>query len=359
MARVASKPLLGPGSAAWQQRAFHIIFEADTPAGRGFDLGLLAMIVLSVLVVSLETVQSYARLYGPWFRLLEWTITVAFTLEYFLRLAIVSSPGRYALSFFGLVDLLSIIPTYLSLVISGSQYLSVVRALRLLRVFRVLKLTHFIDEGSVLAHALVASRHKIAVFLFTVVNAVIVIGAIMYLVEGPEHGFTSIPVSIYWAIVTLTTVGYGDIAPQTQLGQIIACVVMILGYGIIAVPTGIVTVELSQQGREERALRERARGRCCQACGQPLPGDESSLPQRPVLPAQYLHSNAEVGDAVGQDGCGQSSSGARGGGIDHPGQGSCQPVVMQHAKRQRREQHGHRGQATDFHLLEGPPLQSP
>lgn len=301
MAGLSSKRALGPGTAVWQQRAYRIVFESDTVAGWAFDLGLLALIVLSVLVVSLETVQAYARQFGPWFHILEWTITVAFTLEYGLRLIIVNQPRKYAFSFFGVVDFLSIVPAYLSLVVSGSQYLSVVRALRLLRVFRILKLTNFVEEGSVLARALLASRHKIAVFLFTVVNAVIVIGALMYLVEGPEHGFTSIPVSIYWAIVTLTTVGYGDIAPQTQLGQVIACVVMILGYGIIAVPTGIVTVELSQYGREEKAAQARLQGRCCQACGQPLPDVKGASPQRPVLPAQDLHGDAQVGDGVGHD----------------------------------------------------------
>lgn len=261
---------LGPGSAAWQQRLYDIVFESESLTGKVFDLSLLALIVLSVVVVCLETVSSYALLYGRWFRILEWVITLSFTAEYLLRLAIVNRPRKYIFSFFGLVDLLAIVPTYLSLFVSGSQYLSVVRALRLLRVFRILKLTNFVAEGSVLAHALIASRHKIGIFMFTVSNAVIVIGAIMYLIEGPEHGFTSIPVSIYWAIVTLTTVGYGDIAPQTHSGQIVASIVMILGYGIIAVPTGIVTVELSQIGREDRLTQTRDE-HFCHACGQPLP----------------------------------------------------------------------------------------
>jgi len=270
---------LGPGRAPWQVYLYDIIFESESPSGRAFDIVLMLLIVVSVGVVCLETVNAYFVLYGRWFRIVEWVITLCFTLEYLTRIAVVNRPRKYIFSFFGVVDLLSTIPTYLSLILSGSHYLSVVRALRLLRVFRVFKLTSYVTEGSVLASALVASRQKIAVFMFTILNAVIVVGTVMYLVEGAENGFTSIPVSIYWAIVTLTTVGYGDIAPQTQLGQVLASVVMILGYGIIAVPTGIVTVELSHMGKTGRTTQC---GRCrrdghegdayfCKYCGQELP----------------------------------------------------------------------------------------
>lgn len=280
------RPPLGPGAAPWQAYLYDVIFESESPQGRAFDILLLFLIIVSVVVVCLETVSAYSLLYGRWFRAIEWVITVSFTVEYFARIAVVNRPRKYIFSFFGVVDLLSMIPTYLSLFIDGSHYLSVVRALRLLRVFRVFKLTSYVAEGSVLAAALVASRQKIAVFMFTIINAVIVVGTIMYLVEGPEHGFTSIPVSIYWAIVTLTTVGYGDIAPKTQLGQIIASVVMILGYGIIAVPTGIVTVELSHMGRTGRKTqcrlcrREGHEGDACfcKYCGQEL--SQEAAPSR-------------------------------------------------------------------------------
>lgn len=279
-----SRPPLGPGPAPWQAYLYDIIFESESPKGRAFDIVLMILIVLSVAVVCLETVEAYFVLYGRWFRIVEWVITICFTLEYFARIAVVNRPRKYMFSFFGVVDLLSTVPTYLSLFLSGTHYLSVVRALRLLRAFRVFKLTSYVTEGSVLASALVASRQKIAVFMFTIVNAVVVVGTVMYLVEGPEHGFTSIPISIYWAIVTLTTVGYGDIAPQTQLGQMIASVVMILGYGIIAVPTGIVTVELSHMGKTGRRTQC---GRCrrdghegdayfCKYCGEELSQEASA-----------------------------------------------------------------------------------
>jgi voltage-gated potassium channel len=223
-----------------------IIFEADTPAGKAFDIGLMGTIILSVLVVMLESVASIRQHYGPALWTLEWSFTIAFTLEYLLRLSCVGQPLRYARSFYGVVDVLAILPTYVSLVVPGTHYLLVIRTLRILRVFRVFKLVQYWSEGCTLARALRASHRKIVVFLSVVLILVIIIGAFMYLIEGEPHGFTSIPRSMYWAIVTLTTVGYGDIAPATALGQTLAALVMILGYGILAVPTGIVTAELAR-----------------------------------------------------------------------------------------------------------------
>ncbi len=222
-----------------------IIFEADTPAGKVFDVVLMVLIVLSVIAVILESVASIDAKYGPWLRTFEWIVTILFTIEYLLRLYCVGKPAQYARSFFGIVDLLSILPTYLSLIIPGAQSFMVIRALRLLRVFRVLKLGHFVGEARELRAALRASARKIIVFLGAVLTLVVIVGSMMYLIEGEANGFTNIPVSIYWAVVTMTTVGYGDIAPQTPLGKILASAIMIMGYGIIAVPTGIVSVELA------------------------------------------------------------------------------------------------------------------
>jgi voltage-gated potassium channel len=250
----------GPHS-GWRARIHTVIFEADTRAGKAFDVALMVTIGLSVLAVLLESVVSLRVRYGGWLRAAEWTFTILFTLEYALRLLCVSRPLRYARSFFGLVDLLAIVPTYLSALLPGAQALAVIRALRILRVFRVLKLATYVSEGEELMRALQASRRKIAVFLFTVGSLVVIFGAIMYLVEGPETGFTSIPIGIYWAIVTLTTVGYGDISPQTPLGQAIASCIMVLGYGIIAVPTGIVTAELA------RGAVGPVSTQACPACG--------------------------------------------------------------------------------------------
>jgi voltage-gated potassium channel len=226
-----------------------VIFESDTPAGRAFDIGLLIAIFVSVVAVMLESVAGIRREYGGVLRAVEWTVTVLFTIEYVLRLVSVDRPWQYARSFFGVVDLLAIAPTYLSLVVPEAHALMVIRAIRLLRVFRILKLAHFLDEAHVLVGALRASRRKITVFLGGIVTIVVIVGALMYLIEGEEHGFTSIPISMYWAIVTMTTVGYGDLAPRTPLGQLLAALLMILGYGIIAVPTGIVSVELAHAGR--------------------------------------------------------------------------------------------------------------
>jgi voltage-gated potassium channel len=232
--------------ARWKRIAHEVIFEADTAAGRAFDVALFIAIVASVLVVMLESVEGIRREHEGLLRALEWAFTAAFTIEYVLRLASVGRPLRYATSFFGIVDLLSIVPSYASLLLPGAQAMLAIRALRLLRVFRVLKLGHFVDEAQQLRSALRASGRKITVFLGAVVTIVVMMGSVMYFVEGAESGFTSIPTSIYWAIVTMTTVGYGDIAPQTWIGQTLAALLMIAGYGIIAVPTGIVSVELAQ-----------------------------------------------------------------------------------------------------------------
>jgi len=231
---------------SWQEKLHSIIFEAETPAGKLFDVLLIISILASVIVVMLDSVSVVNTRYDRQLNFLEWLFTLLFTVEYILRLLCVGRPLSYATSFYGIVDLLAIIPTYLSVLIPGTEFLLVIRVLRILRIFRVLKLVQYISEATLLLKALHASRRKITVFLFTVLALVVILGSLMYLIEGAENGFTSIPRSIYWAIVTLTTVGYGNIAPQTSLGQILAAFVMILGYSIIAVPTGIVTVELSR-----------------------------------------------------------------------------------------------------------------
>jgi voltage-gated potassium channel len=235
-----------------QLRLHEIIFEADTPAGRWFDILLIVTILLSVVVVMLDSVIAIHHNYRKLLYGLEWIFTLLFTLEYILRLSCVGRPLCYATSFYGLVDLLAILPTYLSLFLPGAQYLLVIRILRILRIFRIFKLVQYIQEARVLGAALRESRRKITVFLFTVLTLVIVFGSIIYLIEGPKNGFTSIPRSIYWAIVTLTTVGYGDIFPKTAIGQFVASLVMILGYAIIAVPTGIVTMALSKVKQKEK-----------------------------------------------------------------------------------------------------------
>ena len=225
----------------WRERLHEVIFEADTPAGRFFDLSLLVAIALSVAGVLLEYGAAKREAHGHTLRIVEWALTIGFTVEYVLRLVAVDRPWRYAVSFYGIVDLLAILPTYLALLLPVTQPFMVIRGIRLLRVFRVLKAAQFLREAELLVTALRASRRKITVAL--------IMGTLMYVVEGEAHGFTSIPRSLYWAIVTMTTVGYGDIAPRTPLGQLLAAALMILGYSIIAVPTGIVSAELMQAAR--------------------------------------------------------------------------------------------------------------
>ena len=226
-----------------------IIYEADTPEGKLFDVLLLFLILLSVFVVMLDSTAVFHAKYRYLFDVIEWIITVLFSIEYALRIIVVKKPLKYITSFFGIIDLLSILPQYLSFFFINSSSLAALRALRLLRVFRILKLTRFIGESNFLWRSLKASRAKIGVFLFTVFILSIIFGTIMYLVEGEENGFSSIPESIYWTIVTLTTVGYGDIFPGTAIGKFIASIIMIMGYGIIAVPTGIVSAEMAQKRR--------------------------------------------------------------------------------------------------------------
>jgi voltage-gated potassium channel len=231
-----------------RQKLYEIIFEADTPAGKWFDVGLLILIIISIIVVMLETVEGLNVTYGYLFDKIEWIITILFTLEYFLRIWTIKRPSAYIFSFYGIIDFLSTIPKYLAILFAGANILIALRALRLLRVFKILKLSPFVGESQSLMVALKASRAKISVFLLAVLILTLILGTIMYMVElGQGSGFDNIPKSVYWAIVTLTTVGYGDIAPVTPLGQLIAAMVMILGYGIIAVPTGIVSAEYSHQ----------------------------------------------------------------------------------------------------------------
>lgn len=225
-----------------------IVFGTNTRAGRRFDVVLLWIILFSVLVVMLESVPEYGERFSAEFGVIEWIITIIFTIEYFLRIWISPRPLRYIFSFWGVIDLLSILPTYLSLFISGYHYLLMVRIFRLLRVFRIFKLARFSAEAKILREALKSSLHKISIFLMAVVAIVTILGTIMYVVEGGEEGFTSIPQSIYWAVVTVTTVGYGDMVPHTVIGQFISSIAMITGYAIIAVPTGIVTVAMARSG---------------------------------------------------------------------------------------------------------------
>jgi voltage-gated potassium channel len=269
-----------PAGGALRQRVYKIIFEADTPQGKLFDMLLLAAIMSSVLVVSLDSVASYRRDHRLELQIAEWVFTVLFSVEFVLRLISVRRPLRYVFSFFGMVDLLSILPSYLSLLFPGAQSFLAVRVLRLLRVFRVLKLGRYVSESQLLLRAIKNSRHKITVFLSTVLMIVVVVGAAMYLIEGTENGFTSIPRSMYWAIVTLTTVGYGDITPQTVPGQILSSFLMIMGYGLIAIPTGIVTAELTGVERSAPVTTRtcpscvteghRKDARFCRNCGEPL-----------------------------------------------------------------------------------------
>ncbi|WP_405382415.1 ion transporter [Maribacter sp. LLG6340-A2] len=235
----------------WQNKLHEIIYEADTPMGKLFDIILFILIIFSIILIMLESVKSIDQEYHRVLLILEWVITIFFTIEYIARIICIKKPSKYIFSFYGIIDFLSTIPLYLSYIFAGSQVLLAVRAFRLLRVFRILKLVQFLGEASQLKNALKASRAKITVFLFAVLIVAVMMGTLMYMVEGDEAGFTSIPTSIYWTIVTLTTVGYGDIAPITPSGQFIATIIMLLGYGIIAVPTGIVTAEFGRQTRDK------------------------------------------------------------------------------------------------------------
>ncbi len=272
--------------AAWRTSLYVVIFGHETPAGRAFDVALIVAILASVLAVMLDSVGSIQQRFGSLLYAAEWGFTILFTIEYLLRLACNPRPLKYATSFFGVIDLLAILPTYLGIFFPGSRYLVVIRILRVLRVFRILKLVQYIGEADHLMSALRSSRRKVAVFLLTVLTLVVILGSLMYLVEGSEHGIDSIPRGVYWAIVTLTTVGYGDISPETPLGQALASVVMIMGYAIIAVPTGIITVELGRA--QHRQVGQRTCSQCgkeqhdsdaryCKVCGGVLAASDSAV----------------------------------------------------------------------------------
>ncbi len=245
-----------------RKKLHDIIYESNTLAGKAFDVSLLVLILGSILVVMFDSVDKWHRNYGDVFFILEWVFTIIFTIEYILRLIVIKKPLKYVFSFLGLFDLLAIIPSYLSIIFVGAQSLLVLRALRLLRVFRIFKLTHFLSEMQFLGVAIKGSLRKISIFMMVVLMLVIILGSIMYLVEKGEHGFSSIPDSIYWAIVTITTVGYGDISPVTPAGKFVASIIMLMGYGIIAVPTGIVTTEMALAMRKKDEKHE-----ACPKCG--------------------------------------------------------------------------------------------
>ena len=265
--KLFSTPQLNPASEdGWRKRWFDIIHRHDTPASRAFDVALVLTIIASVLVIMLDSVQAIHIQFADWLYGVEWFFTIVFTAEYILRLKVVRRPLRYAFSIWGIIDLVSILPAYLSLFIPGAQTLLAVRFLRVLRVFRILKLTRYIDESGVLIAALWRSRHKIILFLFTVITIAVVAGALMYVIEGPENGFASIPSSMYWAIVTMGTVGFGDVVPHTPLGRFVTSVLILIGYSILAVPTGIYTAELAGD-IVRRGSRRRPDHRGCVICG--------------------------------------------------------------------------------------------
>lgn len=275
-----------------RQYLYRVIFGTDTPAGKGFDLVLIYCIFISVGVVMLDSLQVFSESYGPYLLAAEWVFTLLFTLEYGVRIYCSPKRWRYITSFYGVIDLLAILPTYLGLIFGGANYLTVIRLLRVLRIFRVLKLIRYLEEANLLMRAIAASRRKILVFFATVAVIATVFGALMFVVEGPEHGFTSIPVSVYWTIVTITTVGYGDIIPQTTLGKIIASLAMLTGYSIIAVPTGLLTAELNQELTRERnkmictgcgAVGHERDAKHCKYCGETLPEKEPTKQKRGVF----------------------------------------------------------------------------
>jgi voltage-gated potassium channel len=291
--RPFSDPQLNPATEdGWRRRWFDIIYRHDSGPERNFDLLLIYAILASIVVVMIDSVQWIHNRWAQWFYVVEWIFTIAFTAEYLLRLAVVKRPLRYAVSIWGIIDLLSILPTYLSFFVPGAQSLLVVRVLRILRLFRILKLTRYVEESGVLMQSLWRSRRKVLVFLFTVLTITVIAGALMYLIEGPKNGFTSIPTSMYWAIVTMATVGFGDVVPQTTLGRFVTSALILIGYSIIAVPTGIYTAELASTMREaEDAHRHDNRGcpQCgleghdrdalfCRRCGTRLPAPLNPLP---------------------------------------------------------------------------------
>ena len=281
MAKTGITTNFGKPDHGWRRRLYIIIFEADTPAGSWFDFALIAAILTSVLVVVLDSIAAVSARYGPILKAAEWFFTALFTAEYIARLACVNYPQRYARSFFGIIDLLAILPSYLAFFFPELRVLLDVRLLRLLRMFRLLKLASYVEEYSLLTRALIASRRKILIFLSVVFIIVFLLGTVMYVVEGPENGFTSIPTAVYWAITAITTVGFGDIVPQTDAGRAIASIMMLLGWGILAVPTGIITSEMTAQRYTRRKTARQCTGcgareyemdaRFCRRCGTGLP----------------------------------------------------------------------------------------
>ena len=279
----------GKPQSGLRARLYGVIFEADTRAGRLFDITLIVAILLSVIVVVLDSVQSISARHGDVLYALEWLFTGLFTVEYLARLYCVRRPLRYATSFFGIIDFLSMLPNYLAILMPGAYVLLDVRILRLLRIFRIFKLTSYVEEYGMLNRALAGSRRKILIFLSVVMMIVLLLGTVMYVVEGPGNGFTSIPTSVYWAIATITTVGFGDIVPKTDFGRTISSVMMLLGWGILAVPTGIISSELSLQHGKLRTATTRVCRECpsvghepaakfCKDCGAPLPACQRESP---------------------------------------------------------------------------------
>lgn len=254
-----------------RNRLYNIIFGTDTRLGKLFDVVLLWAILLSITIVILDSLKPLRAEYTKFFVYTEWFFTILFTIEYLIRIWVSPKPIKYIFSFLGIIDLLSIVPTYLSLALAGTHYLIVIRAIRLLRVFRILKLSYFLNQYELIALAIRASFRKIGVFMFAIINIVVIIGATMYVIEGEANGFDSIPRSIYWAIVTITTVGYGDISPQTSLGQFLSSIIMLIGYAIIAVPTGIVSSEMTRHRMEEKKQQ-------CAKCGFQLEKDHQYCP---------------------------------------------------------------------------------
>jgi voltage-gated potassium channel len=282
MATSTTQDELGRPAGGWRLRLYRIIYESDTHAGRLFDQLIVAAIVISVAVVMADSVQVWHVRYRTAFASIEWVFTALFTLEYLARLLSVDRPLRYALSFFGLVDLVAVLPTYLALIFPELHALIDVRVLRLLRIFRIFRLTEYVADYQVMLEALMASRRKILVFLSAVVMVALILGTLLYVVEGPEHGFTDIPTAMYWAITTITTVGFGDITPKTDIGRLISSVIMLIGWGTLAVPTGIVTAEMTVRRHARPLLVRRACSQCgaegygpeanfCQQCGARLP----------------------------------------------------------------------------------------
>ncbi|HMA07902.1 MAG TPA: ion transporter [Ramlibacter sp.] len=273
---------LGRPTGGWRLRAYQVIYESDTAAGRLFDQIIVAVILISVVVVMADSIQALHARHSTTFAIAEWFFTLLFTVEYIARLATVDRPLRYARSFFGIVDLVAVLPTYLALFLPELHALIDVRILRLLRIFRIFRLTEYVAEYQMLGEALRASRRKILVFLSAVLMVALILGTLLYVVEGPEHGFTDIPTSVYWAITTITTVGFGDITPKTDFGRLIASVIMLIGWGTLAVPTGIVTAEMTVRRHARPLLASRACAQCgsagygpearfCQQCGSALP----------------------------------------------------------------------------------------